>query len=89
MESKDQFSKLSACRSSKAVVLVVSVFESVSIKSAGLKGHAKQRSPDIPEITLRYIHTRSNIEAQEGFRRLRACEDPLDVAKSLSNLLAL
>jgi hypothetical protein len=34
---------------------------------------------------VRYIHTCSDIEAQEGFRRLRACEDPLDVAKSLSN----
>jgi hypothetical protein len=46
---------------------------------------ALQTEVDLLHKLVRYIHTCSNIEAQEGFRRLRACEDPLDVAKSLSN----
>jgi hypothetical protein len=46
---------------------------------------ALQTELDLLHGLIRYIHTCSDIEAQEGFRRLRACEDPLDVAKSLSN----
>jgi hypothetical protein len=46
---------------------------------------ALQTEVDLLHNLVRYIHTCSDIEAQEGFRRLRACEDPLDVAKLLSN----
>jgi hypothetical protein len=49
------------------------------------RAEALQAELDLLHKLVRYIHTCSNIEAQEGFRRLRACEDPLDVAKSLSN----
>jgi hypothetical protein len=31
-----------------------------------------------------YMGNRSDIEAQEAFRRLRTCDDPLELAKSLS-----
>jgi hypothetical protein len=48
------------------------------------RAEALQTELDLLHKLIRYIHTCSNIEAQEGFRRLRACEDPLDVAKSLS-----
>jgi hypothetical protein len=53
------------------------------------RAEALQTELDLLHKLIRYIHTCSNIEAQEGFRLLRACEDPLDVAKSLSNRLAL
>jgi hypothetical protein len=53
------------------------------------RAEALQTELDMLHELIRYIHTRSNIEAHEGFRRLRACEDPLDAAKSLSNGLAL
>jgi hypothetical protein len=49
------------------------------------RAEALQTELDLLHGLIRYIHTCSNIEAQEGFRRIRACEAPLDVAKSLSS----
>ena len=49
------------------------------------KNEALQTERDLLYRLIVYMSTRSDIEAQEAFRRLRTCSDPIEVAKSLSN----
>jgi hypothetical protein len=57
-------------------------------KSMQLMNDALQTELDLLHKLIVYMGTRSDIEAQEAFRRLRTCDDPLELAKSLSTQLA-
>lgn len=48
------------------------------------RSEALQTERDLLYRLIVYMSTRSEGEAQEAFRRLRTCNDPLEVAKSLS-----
>jgi hypothetical protein len=53
-----------------------------------LRNDALQTELDLLHKLIVYMGTRSDIEAQEAFRHLRTCDDPLELAKSLSTQLA-
>lgn len=54
-------------------------------KSVQRRNEALQTERDLLYRLAVYMSTRSEAEAQEAFRRLRTCDDPLEVAKSLSD----
>lgn len=54
-------------------------------KSIQRRNQALQMERDLLHRLIAYMSTRSNLEAQEAFRRLRKGDDPLEVAKSLSD----
>jgi hypothetical protein len=49
------------------------------------RNEALQTERDLLYRLIVYMSTCSEIEAQDVFRRLRACHDPVVVAKSLSD----
>lgn len=53
-------------------------------KSIQRRNDALQTELDLLRRLIIYMSTRSAIEAQEAFRRIRTCDDALEVAKSLS-----
>jgi hypothetical protein len=57
-------------------------------KSMQLMNDALQTELDLLHKLIVYMGTRSDIEVQEAFSRLRTCDDPLELAKSLSTPLA-
>lgn len=58
----------------------ISRFTSIQRRNGAL-----QTERDLLYRLITYMSTRSNTEAQEVFRRLRTSDDPLEVAKSLSD----
>lgn len=53
-------------------------------RSLRQRNNALEAELDLLRRLINYIRARPSIEAQEAFRQLRACDEPLDVAKLLS-----
>lgn len=54
------------------------------LQSLRQRNDALETELDLLRRLINYIRTRSTTEALEAFRQIRACEDPLEVAKLLS-----
>jgi hypothetical protein len=54
------------------------------LQSLRRKNDALETELDLLRRLIDYIRTRSIVEAQEAVQQLRACDDPLEVAKLLS-----
>jgi hypothetical protein len=78
--------RLSCARCAKRSVVCDYVVEpdTSHYKPIQRRNDALQTEPDLLRRLIIYMSTRSEIEAQEAFRRLRTCDDALEVAKSLS-----